>query len=294
MIIKEPFWNDLLSDLKSHDYHSVYIVGNTDCGKTSLSHFLVQTLSAETKVGMIDCDPGQSNLGLPTTLNAAVFSSQGMNPENIFTRFIGTTSPAQKKPHSLLAIKRLKEKVEQQGCTFTIIDSSGYSTGPDAIEFQAMIIEAILPDLVVLVEREKELEQLAQHIGRLHGISLHRLPVSEHVKPRSMPIRREYRENKFREYFQNSDLKVVDISQILLCGSIPERFTVQTIRGRLIAFLNNEKFVERVAIARSIYDNDQICVCLVPEFDPAKAAFLQIGDLFLNPELKEDHSRQIA
>ena len=295
MIQKEPFWDDLLNDIKSQAYQTVYVVGNTDCGKTFLCRYLAQQMLSEKKVALIDCDPGQSNLGLPTTLNAGIFTQPEMeNPEQIFSRFIGVTTPSQKKLHCLLAVQRLKEKMQQMGSEFTIFDSSGYSSGTDAVEFQAILIEAIQPDLVIMVEHENELDLLARHITKLNGVEIRRLPVSQHVTPRSMPIRREYREKKFRQYFQNSDLKVVDISNMLLCGSLPERFTVQTVRGRLIAFLDSEKFVIRVAVARSIYDNDQICVCLVPDFNARDAAFLQIGDLFLDPELKEDHSRQAS
>jgi len=293
MIEKELFWDDLLNAIDTHAYRTIYVVGNTDCGKTTLCRYLVQQMVPQKTVGYVDCDPGQSNLGLPTTLNAGLFTSpEQQAPGQIFSRFIGVTSPRQKKLQCLLAVQRLTEKMKQLGSEFTIIDSSGYASGADAVEFHAVLIESLQPDLVVIVEHENELERLAQYISKLNGIALKRLPVSSHVKPRSMPIRREYRETKFREYFQNSDLKVVDISNMMLCGSLPERFTVQTVRGRLIAFLDSEKFVVKVGVARSIYDNDQICVCLVPEFDQDQASFLQIGDLFLDPELKEDHSKQ--
>ncbi len=293
MIEKELFWDDLINAIDTNAYQTIYVVGNTDCGKTTLCRYLVQQMVPQKTVGYVDCDPGQSNLGLPTTLNAGLFTSPEQQvPEQIFSRFIGVTSPQQKKLQCLLAVQRLTEKMKQLGSEFTIIDSSGYASGADAVEFQAVLIESLQPDLVVIVEHENELERLAQYIGKLNGIAVKRLPVSSNVKPRSMPIRREYRETKFREYFQHSDLKVVDISNMMLCGSLPERFTVQTVRGRLIAFLDSEKFVVKVGVARSIYDNDQICVCLVPEFDQDQASFLQIGDLFLDPELKEDHSKQ--
>ena len=294
MINKEPFWDDLLNDIKSHPYHTVYVVGNTDCGKTTLSRFLVQELAQIEKVAWIDCDPGQSNLGLPTTLNAGIYDASLSSPQHVFSRFIGVTTPQRKPLLSLLSIVRLHARVVEQVAKFTIMDSSGYSAGPAAVEFQAAIIEAIKPDLVILVEREQELEALNQHVGRLGGIELKRIPVSQYVTPRSMPIRKEYRENKFREYFQNSDLQVVDISNLTLCGSLPERYTVQNVRGRIIAFLDNEKFIVSLAIARSIYDNDQICVCLVPQFDVEKASFLHLGEIFLDAELREDHSKQVS
>ncbi len=292
MIHKEPYWEDLLDDIKSHAYRSIYVVGNTDCGKTTLCRFLVQELVKEEKIGLIDCDPGQSNLGLPTTLNAGIFDTPDDIPAYTFGRFLGVTTPQRKQIHCLLAIQKLYEKTRKQDVGITILDSSGYSMGSSAVEFQAVIIEAVKPDLVVLVEREHELDDLARHLSFFKGMDIKRIPVSQHVKPRSMPLRREYRESKFREYFQNCDLKVVDISNMMLCGYLPERFTVQSVRGRLIAFLDGEKFIVRVAVARSIYDNDRICVCLVPDFDEKEAAFLHIGELFLDPELKEDHSRQ--
>jgi len=284
----ESTWNQISEELKKGNFKRVYVMGNTDCGKTTLCQYLIRELSKEKTSALIDCDPGQSTLGLPTTLNAALFYPEDEKPAKIISRFIGDTSPHRKLMQALLSVHRLLDKVNEE-CEAVVIDSSGYSSGNSAAEFQAAMIELIQPDAVVLIEREQELEPFASQIECFKNITIRRILVSEHVKARSMPMRKEYREEKYRDYFKEAKLQVVDISPMSLCGSVPVRFTVQSVRGRLIAFCDHEKFLIKLAVARSLYENDKICVCLVPEFDSKEAAFLQFGDLFLTNDFKEEH-----
>ncbi len=289
MMYVEPIWEELFQELASESSKRIYVVGNTDCGKTTFCRYLTQQLAARAPTALIDCDPGQSMLGLPTTLNTAIFTTSSPEPQEIFTRFIGDITPQRKGMYTLLAANALLKRTVERNAQFQIIDSSGYSAGPAAVEFQTAMIELLQPDLVIVFEREEELQPLVDQVERFGNIDVRRFPVTIHVKPRSMPMRREYREEKFASYFKGAELQVLDISSLVLCGSIPERFTVQSVRGRLVAFLDSEKFVLRLGLTRSIYDNDQICVCMVSDLDLEKVSFLQIGDLFLNNEFKEEH-----
>lgn len=44
------------------------ILGGSDTGKTSLVEYIANLLVSKFKVGIVDCDMGQSHIGPPTTI----------------------------------------------------------------------------------------------------------------------------------------------------------------------------------------------------------------------------------
>ena len=285
----EPSWNSLVEHLKSMEAKRIYVAGGADSGKTTLAQFLVRTFSVLMPTAFIDCDPGQSTLGLPTTLNAGFYPTGSKEPETVLSRFIGNISPHGHHAAILLALNRLIEKMKEKNAECMIFDSSGYSIGQPAVEYQTTVIEMVQPDVVILLENDQELEPLNTVLLKFKNIVIEKLPVSQAISPRSTAARREKRELKYQTYFKDSDIQVIDVKDFALCGSLPERFTVQSMRGRLLAFCDDERFVIALGIARSFYKMDNICICQTPEFDHSKVAFLHFGDIFISPEFKEKH-----
>ncbi len=293
MMHVEPSWNALKDKIVSTDVRKIYLVGGPDSGKSTLAAFLVQELSQLNDVGLVDCDPGQSTLGLPTTVNAGIFTRGDPVPQQTFTRFIGDTSPQRRQAAVLLALHRLAQKLEEASVQTIIFDSSGYALGCSATEFQAAVIELLQPEMVVFLKRGEELESLENQIRAMSIPIVEALPVSSSVHYRSMPVRKEIRESKYQAYFEQAEVRVIDVKNMVLCGALPERFTVQTVRGRILAFCDQQKFVVALGVARSVYESDQICICLIPEFDSSKAKFVHFGDIFLTPQFKEETPQKI-
>ncbi len=290
MMYVEPSWMKLVEKLKSKEAKRIYVVGGSDSGKNLLSDFLVKTFSKEMPTGLIDCDPDQSLLGLPTTINAGFYSVGESEPSEIFTRFIGDTSLQRRPASVLLSIYRLVRKMDEKMANSVIFDSSGFVAGNSAVEFQASLIELLEPDVVVMLARADELKPLERQILQMGICGIEKLQVLSSERFRSMPVRKQLREEKYRSYFKDTAIKVLDIKNTVLCGSLPERFTVQSMRGRIIAFCDHQKFVIALGISRSLYETDQICICLAPEFDFSKISFLHFGNVFLSSEFKEGHS----
>ncbi len=289
MMYVEPSWNSLVERLKSKDAKRIYVVGVPDSGKSTLARFLSETFAVLKPTAFIDSDPGQSTLNLPTTINAGFYPTGSKNPEVILSRFVGDTSPQHKQAVVLLALHRLTEKMQEKGAECMIFDSSGYVSGQDALEYQMSVIEMIRADVVVLLQREAELQRLKTLLQKFGTITIEEIPVSQAVRPLSMPMRKEKRESKYRAYFENQEIRVLDVQNLALCGSLPERFTVQSMRGRLLAFCDRERFVIAMGIARSFYESDKICICQAPEFDLSQIAFLHFGDIFVTSDFKEEH-----
>ncbi len=293
MIHVEPSWNTLKDKIVNMDVQKIYLVGGPDSGKSTLAAFLVRELSQQADVGLVDCDPGQSSLGLPTTVNAGIFTRGASTPQQIFSRFVGDTSPQRRQAAILLALHRLAQKLTEASVPTMVFDSSGYALGCSATEFQATVIELLRPDMVVFLSRGEELESLEKQVRAMSIPFVEVLSVSNAVHYRSMPVRKEIRESKYQAYFKQAGVRVIDVKDMVLCGSLPERFTVQTVRGRILAFCDRQKFVIALGVARSVYESDQICICLVPEFDSTQAAFVHFGDVFLTPQFREELSQNI-
>ncbi len=289
MMYVEPSWNTLVERLQSKKAKRIYIAGGPDSGKTTLARFLSETFGTFNPTALIDADPGQSTLGLPTTVNAAFYPQRQKEPAMVLSRFVGDTSPQRKPAVLLLALHRLTEKMQNNSAEYMIFDSSGYVSGHEAMEYQMAVIEMLNVDTVILLQRESELQHMENALQKFGTLSVESLSVSQAVRPRSMPVRRELRESKYRAFFQEQKIRVLEVNHLALCGSLPERFTVQSMRGRLLAFCDREKFVLSLGIARSFYESDKICICQVPEFDLSQAAFLHFGDIFINADFKEEH-----
>ncbi len=289
MMYVEPSWNSLVERLKSKDAKRIYVVGVPDSGKSTLARFLSETFAVLKPTAFIDSDPGQSTLSLPTTISAGFYSTGSKEPQVILSRFIGDTSPQHKQAVILLALHRLTDKMQEKGADCMIFDSSGYVSGQDALEYQLSVIEMLQVDVVILLQRNDELQRLGALLEKFGTITIEEIPVSQAVRPLSMPMRKEKRESKYRAYFENQEIRVLDVQNLALCGSLPERFTVQSMRGRLLAFCDRERFVIAMGIARSFYESDKICICQAPDFDLNQTAFLHFGDIFINTDFKEEH-----
>jgi polynucleotide 5'-kinase involved in rRNA processing len=99
-------WHRLADELcRREEPAAILLLGESDSGKSSCAEYLARRLAdAERAVEYIDLDPGQSRLGPPTSLSAAVWPPQGpQGPQEVpaedgtpapeVLRFIGSTSP---------------------------------------------------------------------------------------------------------------------------------------------------------------------------------------------------------
>ena len=105
---------------------TVLVVGGSDTGKSTLVRWLVQRLGRDQRVAWLDADPGQSTLGLPTTLNLAIAdTTQNPEPRLSCSFFVGATSPKGHMLPLLSGLQRLREKCHAAGAATLIVDTTG-------------------------------------------------------------------------------------------------------------------------------------------------------------------------
>jgi len=207
-------WDELAKRLSKERVRIILILGETDTGKTFFSTFLAnRLLSYGLKVGIVDCDTGQSDIGPPGTIGLGVLESQVVFPSEVEPTalyFTGSNSPAFHFLPSLVGLKRLVDR----GLTLAdilLIDTPGWVQGDGARALHRSEIEMLTPDVIILLERNEELEHLVKNYPRE---KIFRLPVDRGPMPRNYEERKGLREGMYRKYFKEASYLELDLDEI--------------------------------------------------------------------------------
>lgn len=278
MIIIGEGWKDLIEALEGEDApQRIYVLGETNCGKTTFCRYLVEKMEPHGRSAYVDCDMGQSTIGPPTTEGLALSPSG-----ETYLRFVGSTSPGGHFLQTLTGAKRLVEKATELGAAATIIDSPGLVSGGVGIEFQIQMIDLLRPTRIVALQNGREREHLLANFARHPEIVIHRIPVSPAAVARSTPERRRYREERFATYFADARTRKVRLRGLGLQGRVPSLKNPRGVRRRLVSFNDPENFVLALGIAGGIDTRRRLLEVFAPPFDPAAVASIRFGSLYLD------------
>ncbi|NIM45319.1 MAG: hypothetical protein GTN80_05455, partial [Nitrososphaeria archaeon] len=122
-------WKQLAERIRT-EKGNYLILGKVDSGKSSLTVFLVnRCLEKKLRVGVVDADLGQGDLGEPGLIGAAVPDEKITSLEDIRDverRFIGTTSPHGVEEELENAIKDLYGWLKGKNCEVIFINFHGW------------------------------------------------------------------------------------------------------------------------------------------------------------------------
>ncbi len=189
----------------------VMIFGDVDSGKTTLCTYLANRLvEAGLKVGVLDCDPGQAEVFMPTTISLGLVKGYitGLDKTVLHRSFfIGSTSPSGLVDRVVAGAKALLEEAINEGLDAVIINTSGWTTGRGARLLKSGLLCALKPSHLVLLQRATEVEHLVKPYAAVHGVEVFRVPVSSSIKTRSREERRVKRELAYKGYFAKSKIR---------------------------------------------------------------------------------------
>jgi polynucleotide 5'-hydroxyl-kinase GRC3/NOL9 len=197
------------------------VVGAPDTGKSTLCQYLVyRAYVAGFPVALVDLDLGQSHLGPPGALGLGLFpprfpGDRGLFPEGLY--FIGQTSPAGAILDVAVGCRVLVDQARAQGVTRLLVNTSGLVHGFAAHRLKQAQVELLRPQLLLALERERELSPLLRTLDQGSGALL-TLPVSSCAVRRSLEERRFYREDRFRRYWQKSHPLDLSLSEVVWHG----------------------------------------------------------------------------
>ncbi len=286
MVQIEYAWRELLRKLEGGGpWRSVFVIGSTGSGKTTFCRFLGEWLSRRWRTAAVDCDPGQSALGLPTSLALAWEPWDGGRP--LALRFVGSTSPAGHFLAMLSGVKRLADLAVAEGAQKLVFDSSGYMDFEAGREFHFHLVDMLGPDHLVAIQQGAELEPLLGWFARGLRPRVHRLPVSSAVRVRSREERRAYREGKFAAYFAGATLQALPLDGIGLVGVDSARGREGEWRQRLVALCDRRGFVVALGIGEALDLERGVLWLRAPAFEPGQVALIMPGSLRLDSSGRE-------
>jgi len=146
-----------ISDEVTRKHTKVMVVGKPDSGKSSFSCYLANyALSHGRQVRLFDIDPGQANIGPPTTVSYANVSAPIYDPFTLYVDdaiHVGYTSPSRAVQPCVNAAKQLITKAASgTDLHLSIIDSDGWVEGIEAEQHKSELIEKCGIDAAVLID----------------------------------------------------------------------------------------------------------------------------------------------
>ncbi len=278
-------WQELLAEIAELTaIHSpvVYVLGAVDSGKTTFSRFLVENLAKKFSTADIDCDPGQSRIGPPTTLGLRIYHPQQSPAEAPQLRFLGAISPHGYELPILAAVMRMVKRAQERAAQRIILDSCGFVLGAAAREFQFQVIDALRPDYVIAIQLAEELEGLLANFEKHRRIKIRRLAVSPAVKSRSMEERQEYRKNKYRDYFKDACIHKIALDNLSYHGRISRETGADVLHNLSIALCDIDNFTIVIGIIRETDALKRTLQVYAPDFDRAGVTAIAFGSIYLD------------
>jgi len=202
---------------------SCIILGDVDSGKTTFGTYIANyAVSKGLKVGVIDKDPGQTEVSVPTTIGLSIVERPMHSLENakaVSVRFVGSVSPSNIVQRVVAATKELFDEALKRGCDLIIINTSGWVNGRGARELKYNVITTIHPSHLVLIQRTNEVEHLVKPFEK-SDIKIIRVQPSPAVKPKTKEERKARRESIFKNYFANAKVRKVSLTSVRLMYSL--------------------------------------------------------------------------
>lgn len=190
------FLEEALSDFRG----TIVAVAPPDRGKTTLVRLLVEMFLREGKrVGWVDTDPGQSQIGPPTTLGAVVLSGRANPKDLLFTphfRFFGDTTPERDIVAFAYLAWDLVRTVRRKS-DVVLVDTCGLFHSLPGYYLKTLKIRLIDPEIVLALGEEEEFALFASFLKERLLV----LPVPSEALAKCSEVRRRHRKKLFALYF---------------------------------------------------------------------------------------------
>ena len=200
----------------------VLVIGATDVGKSTFCRFLTERgVTSGLRVGFVDADVGQSQIGPPTTIGLEVFAPNG-SPEHLegidgkpdALYFVGWASPERHLLQCVAGTRLMVDAALKSGADFIVVDTTGYIEGDTAVVLKQQKIELVRPTHLICLHRSRELEAIVAPFEGDETIQIHRLLPHRNVTSKSDEFRRKYRESSFTHYFSDCVQETLPFDQI--------------------------------------------------------------------------------
>ncbi len=225
---------DAWEKLVKEGYREIFLLGNSDSGKSSLATYLLN--KREDVKWAIDLDIGQASIVHPCAMGVSKVEKKIISlsqAEMNEAYFVGSTSPTGNEMKCLRGINKLNSLTGGEGA---VIDTTGWTDGKRARDYKLTKLEILNPDVVVCFG------EIPYYLADYNAI---------HVEPfvtkkRSREVRKSIRESMYLEWLENPHTRELD-------GSIIGNVTLFKGEEADRQFLN-ELIEEEILFAEKGYD----------------------------------------
>ena len=200
----------------------VLVIGATDVGKSTFCRFLIERgVTSGLRVGFVDADVGQSQIGPPTTIGLKVFAPddstdrlEEIDGESDALYFVGWTAPERHLLQCVAGTRLMVDAALKTGADFIVVDTTGYIEGDTAVVLKQHKIELVKPTHLICLHRSRELEAIVAPFEGNDTIQIHRLLPHRSVRSKSNDFRRKHRESSLARYFSDCVQEMLPFNQI--------------------------------------------------------------------------------
>jgi len=194
----------------------IMVLGQVDTGKSTVVCYLANYFSKlGKKVAVIDLDPGQQNIGPPSTITLGLLKQLILKLGDIpLLRmvFIGKTSP---QGRMLQMVSGARELVDHALAVADVIliDTTGWVFGGAARALKTSKIHALTPHFLVALQNSNEIEHIIKPF-EFSEIKTEMLSVFQQIETRSHETRKFLRESAFNNYFKNATSCLLNLESL--------------------------------------------------------------------------------
>lgn len=193
----------------------VVVMGPVDSGKSSFTTLLINVALAKgMKPALVDADVGQADVAPPGFVSLAfperqILWNRELKPYKMI--FVGDIKPQKRVDSIIYATKSLAAAARGAGRRPIIVDTDGWVGEVPAIVYKLRLCAELMPSVVVLVGNT---DPALERVSKL-GAAVLKLPSPEVKKSRSRDERREYRSDRYREYFAGAPVVKLRLDKVL-------------------------------------------------------------------------------
>ncbi|MCX8094727.1 MAG: Clp1/GlmU family protein [Caldisericia bacterium] len=259
------------------------VIGGSDSGKSTFILYLTNSiLSLGKKVGVLDLDIGQSNIGPPGTIGYGIPDKEIDNLNSITPKkmiFIGSVSPKGNLLQIIIGARKLLDTMEKEELDYILIDTTGLVDGFIAEVLKHNKIEALNPDFIVLFQKENERENLIKPF-LYDGKEIVKLRITENAKERTRVERIEYRNKKFIEYFKNSKKVEIFFKEHNILGYNIEK--IEPAHNSIVGLLDKERFLLYLGVLEKFNREKKSIIIDSPIGEEKGIKFIKFSNLIYN------------
>lgn len=199
------------------------VLGGVDSGKSTFCIYLVnQAVAKGLRTAIIDKDPGQSDVGPPTTVSLGFIEKPvgALSEVKLADAyFVGATSPSWVMERVICGVSLLLSEAFKRGAELIVINTSGWIAGKGARELKLNIAAITQPDVIIAIERRGELEHLLKPLKGLTKPEIIRIPCSKSIRVRTREDRKMIREAAYGRFLKEAKVRSISIDEVGLSYS---------------------------------------------------------------------------